>query len=176
MGGPAVAILPFGADHHQWAADLLRQAWGSSLVVSRGRVHDALLLSGFVAVMDGRPVGLVTYRLAENECELVTINSLWPGAGIGSALLQAVREAAQKAGCRRLWLITTNDNLEALRFYQVKGFSLVAVHRNALDETRRLKPGIPRVGQHGIPLRDEVELEMVLGSRSEGVDSRPKGT
>jgi N-acetylglutamate synthase-like GNAT family acetyltransferase len=108
-------------------------------------------------------VGLVTYRLAEGECELVTINSQRPGAGIGSALLEAVKEAAQKGGCRRLWLITTNDNLEALRFYQLRGFALVAVHRNALEASRRLKPQIPKVGQHGIPLRDELELELVLG-------------
>ena len=159
---PAVAIRLFEAGDRPWAADLLNQAWGSNLVVSRGRLHDALLLPGFVALVDGHRAGLVTYRLAKGECELVTINSLRPGAGIGSALLLAVREAAQRAGCRRLWLITTNDNLEALRFYQVKGFELVAVHRNALEASRRLKPQIPQVGQHGIPLRDEVELEMVL--------------
>ena len=163
MGGSTLAIQPFETRYRQWAADLLSQAWGSNLVISRGRIHDALLLPGFVAVMDNHPVGLVTYRLAEGECELVTINSQRPGAGIGSALLEAVKEAAQKGGCRRLWLITTNDNLEALRFYQLRGFALVAVHRNALEASRRLKPQIPKVGQHGIPLLDELELELVLG-------------
>jgi N-acetylglutamate synthase-like GNAT family acetyltransferase len=97
-----------------------------------------------------------------NECELVTINSQQPGAGIGSSLLQAVKERAEGAGCRRLWLITTNDNLEALKFYQQKGFELVAVHRNALEVSRQLKPQIPETGRHGIPLRDEVELEYVI--------------
>jgi GNAT superfamily N-acetyltransferase len=114
--------------------------------------------------VDNHPVGLATYRLAEGECELVTINTLRSGVGIGSALLKAVKEAAQEAGCRRLWVITTNDNLEALRFYQLKSFQLVAVHRDALEASRRLKPRIPQVGQHGIPLRDELELELLLGS------------
>lgn len=164
MGSAAVAIHPFEANYQPWAADLLRQAWGSNLVVSRGRLHNALLLPGFVAVLDDRPMGLVTYCLAKGECELVTINSLRPGEGIGSALLQAVKRVARQAGCRRLWLVTTNDNLEALRFYQVNGFELVAVHRNALEASRRLKPQIPQVGKHGIPLRDELELEFVLGS------------
>jgi DNA-3-methyladenine glycosylase I len=89
----------------------------------------------------------------------VTLNSLREGIGIGTALLDAVREAARKSGCRRTWLITTNDNLHALRFYQKRGWRLTALHRNALDESRRLKPVIPEIGIDGIPLRDEIELE-----------------
>jgi RimJ/RimL family protein N-acetyltransferase len=74
-----------------------------------------------------------------------------------------VSNIALKAGCRRIWLITTNDNTAALRFYQKKGFSLVAVHRNAIERSRQLKPEIPETGNDGIPLRDEIELEIVLG-------------
>jgi hypothetical protein len=78
------------------------------------------------------------------------------------ALLQAVCDAARKACCNRLWLITTNDNVDALRFYQRFGFSLVALHRDAVRESRRLKPSIPETGKDGIPIRDEIELEMQL--------------
>ncbi len=158
----SLEIHPFEASYQQWAEALLKRAWGSNLVVSRGRVHDALLLPGFVAVLDGRPVGLASYHPEQGQVELVTMNSLQSGAGVGSVLLQAVKEATWNAGCRRLWLITTNDNLDALRFYQLKGFVLVAVHRNALELSRRLKPQIPLLGQHGIPLRDEIELELIL--------------
>ena len=49
-----------------------------------------------------------------------------------------------------------------MRFYQKRGFVLVAVHRNALAESRRLKPEIPLIGIDDIPLRDEIELEMEL--------------
>ena len=157
-----IDILSFDANHREWAGELLEREWGSTLVVSRGRLHQALELPGFVALVDGLPLGLLTYRIEEDECELVTINSLRSGEGVGSALLQAVREVAQSAGCHRLWLITTNDNMEALQFYQTKGFLLVALHRNALQLSRKLKPQIPEVGQHGIPLRDELELEMIL--------------
>jgi len=69
---------------------------------------------------------------------------------------------AMNAECRRLWLITTNDNLRALGFYQKRGMTLVAVYRNAMEAARRLKPQIPMIGQNGIPLKDEIELEMVL--------------
>jgi ribosomal protein S18 acetylase RimI-like enzyme len=144
-----------------WAGAKLRELWGE-LVVSKGAVHDPAALPGFVAEEGGEAVGLVTYRIDGAECEVVTIDAFPGGAGAGTALLGAVAEAARRAGCRRMWLITTNDNLRALRFYQRRGFRLVAVHPNALRRSRELKPSIPKVGLDGIPLRDELELELTL--------------
>jgi DNA-3-methyladenine glycosylase I len=160
MGGWQVRAL-WEADR-QWARRLLEQRWHSARIVTRGRVHQADELPAFVADgLVGR-VGLVTYRLEDDQCEIVSLDSLAEGQGIGTALLAAVEQAARSASCRRLWLITTNDNLPALRFYQKRGFGLVAVHRNALDLSRRLKPEIPETGRDGIPLRDEIELEKDL--------------
>ena len=71
---------------------------------------------------------------------------------------------AEASGARRLWLITTNDNVDALRFYQRRGFRLARVHAGAVDRSRAtLKPAIPEIGAHEIPLRDELELEMRIG-------------
>ncbi|UCD57579.1 MAG: GNAT family N-acetyltransferase, partial [Candidatus Hydrogenedentota bacterium] len=106
--------------------------------------------------------GLVTFRIEDDECEIVTIDSTAEGTGVGSALIGAVKDAAVSAQCKRLWLITTNDNTAALRFYQKRGFILVAVYPNALEQARRLKPELPFIGKDGIPLRDEIELEMRL--------------
>jgi GNAT superfamily N-acetyltransferase len=119
-------------------------------------------LAGFVAVVDGEHLGLATYRLECGGCEIVTLNSLREGIGIGTLLVEAVRSVALSNKCRRVWVITTNDNLQGLRFYQRRGFSLVAIHRNAIELSRKLKPEIPLIGLNGIPLRDELELEMVL--------------
>ena len=152
-------VRELNAGDYSWVAGLLAEHWSATKVVSRGRVHDADRLPGFLAEADAERVGLVTYRLDSDECEVVTLNSLREGIGIGSALLDAVRGAAHKFGCRRTWLITTNDTLHALRFYQKRGWRLVALHRNALDESRRLKPVIPEIGIDDIPLRDEIELE-----------------
>jgi GNAT superfamily N-acetyltransferase len=105
---------------------------------------------------------LITYRVEGDAGEIITLNSLVEGRGIGTALVQAVHQTAVQAGCRCLWLITTNDNLAALRFWQKRGFSLVRVHRNAMTDSRRLKPEIPLTGEHGIPIRDEIELEAIL--------------
>ncbi len=107
-------------------------------------------------------MGLATYALGEDGCELVTIDSLVEGRGVGTSLLEAVAEAARRAGCRRVWLVTTNDNLPALRFYQRRGFVLTALHRDAVAKSRDLKPEIPRFGNDGIPIRDELELERAL--------------
>ena len=159
-----LAVVPLGPAHRAWADALLTASWGTTLIVSRGAQHDAAQLPGFVALRGDTPVGLATYRLAGADCELVSLDSTVPGAGVGTALIAVVRDRAAAAGCRRVWLITTNDNIEALRFYQRRGFVLVAVHRETIRESRRLKPQIPLVGAHGIPIRDEIELELPLAS------------
>ena len=140
----------------------IQDQWGSNRVVSKGRMFDPSELEGFAAVADEKVVGLVTFRVQGDECEVVTINSLSEGTGTGSSLLNAVRDTAIKARCRRLWLITTNDNLSALRFYQKWGLRITAIYPNALERSRMLKPEIPLLGKEGIPIRDEIELEMIL--------------
>jgi len=157
-----VRIRPYGEADREWAMRFLAREWGDATVVSRGTVHDPTRLPGFVAEKDGARVGLATYNVEGEACELVTINSLAPGIGVGSALLSTVKAAAHSAGCRRLWLITTNDNTLAFRFYQGRGFRLAALHRNAVADSRVLKPQIPLTGLDGIPIRDELELELLL--------------
>jgi ribosomal protein S18 acetylase RimI-like enzyme len=148
-----------------WAGEVLTRSWGSTRIVSRGRIHDALELPGLVASLEGERVGLLTSSVEGDECEVVTLDSLVERRGVGRALLAAAVAEATAMGCRRLWLITSNDNLHALRFYQRMGWDLVALHRGAVDEARRLKPEIPHVGLDGIALRHELELELPLPQR-----------
>ena len=117
---------------------------------------------GFVAIQDEALHGLITYRLEKEDCEILALTSTAEGQGIGSALLDRVKQAAKAAGCKRCWLITTNDNIHAIRWYQKRGFIIAAVHVNALVESRKLKPEIPLFGNDGIPLRDEIEFEIFL--------------
>lgn len=145
-----------------WVRRLVAERWGAETVVAHGTLYHPHELAGFVAEANGERVGLLTYDLRGGGCEIVTLASLRPGIGVGTALLAAVQDAGRRAGCGRLWLITTNDNLAALRFYQRRGFVLAALHRDAVAAARTLKPEIPLVGDHGIPIRDEIELEMRL--------------
>jgi ribosomal protein S18 acetylase RimI-like enzyme len=155
-------IRPLESGDREWVAALIAEHWGSEKVVTRGLVHDVRTLDGLVALQDEKPAGLLMYRIEGDELEIVTLDSLREGIGVGSALIGASREMAEDAGCRRIWLITTNDNLAAVRFYQKRGFFLVAVYPNALEQSRKLKPEIPLAGIDDIPLRDEIELELLL--------------
>ena len=159
---PDLEVRPTDAGDNRWIDEMLNEHWGSTVMVSRGVLHDVTAQSGLVAVQDGEPVGLLTYNIVGGECEITLMQSMHGGIGAGSALIDTVKSIAATAGCRRLWLITTNDNLHALGFYQKRGFALVAVHPNALAQSRLLKPQISTVGIDGIPLRDEIELEMLL--------------
>lgn len=156
------SVRPLKGEDEEWVLCCLERRWGSTCVVSRGIVHQAHRLPGFVAEQAGERVGLVTYHIKDTACEIVTLDSFVEGRGVGSELLKTVKNHAYQMGCTRLWLITTNDNISALHFYQKRGFFLAAIHLDAVLEARKLKPEIPLRGYDGIPVRDEIELTMFL--------------
>jgi len=160
---PAWAIVPASeVDPASLRAHLVR-TWGSEAVAAHGELMRPADHPGFVALSEGGIVGHAAYRVDGPACYLVSIDSRLPRAGIGSALLAAVEGAARQADCVRLVLDTTNDNLDALGFYQRRGFRITAVRPGAVDEARRaLKPTIPEMGASGIPMRDELTLEKML--------------
>jgi len=148
------------ATDERWAEALLANMLAGRWQARRGELVDALGGPGLVAVDQSARVGLLTYQLDERDCEVVALAAARRHAGVGTLLLDALQSEA--AGGRRIWLVTTNDNLDALRFYQRRGFRLSALHAGAVDAARlALKPGIPAVGAYGIPLRDELELELL---------------
>ena len=157
-----ISIRDKQPDDNDWLKEVITENWGATRIITRGRVHEVDKIPGYVAEQDGEKVGLLTYQIYGRECELITIDALERGIGIGRALIDKLRETAKEQNCRGIWLITTNDNTEAMRFFQKKGFFFVNVHRDAAITARRLKPEIPEIGKHGIPIRDEIELVMPL--------------
>lgn len=149
-----------------WVEQIFRQ-WGADFIVSRGNRWYPKDLDGFYAVdNNNKRVGLVTYYTNDDQCEIVTLDAFEKYHGIGTALLKKVIETMKATGkIKRLWLITMNDNLDAQRFYYRRGWQLAQVHRNAMDISRQMKPSIPEIGAHGIPLRDELEFEYLLADR-----------
>ena len=145
---------------HLWVTGFLTEHWDSPQIVTRGNIHNADRLSGFIAETANKKTGLITYQIQNNECEIISLNSIIENAGIGTALLNAVIEVCST--CRRVWLITTNDNLRAIEFYKRRGFKQKAVYTDAIAESRKLKPSIPEIGINGIPIRDEIEFEYIL--------------
>ena len=141
---------------------ILKEEWNCPPIVSRGKIIDTTDLPGFLYIEDEIVKGVVTYNIENEECEIVTLNSFEENRGIGTALINGVLEIAKKRDCKRLWLITTNDDINAIRFYQMKGFELKAVHINAMEISRKLKPGIPLIGMYNIPIKHELEFEKIL--------------
>lgn len=145
------------------ALEAALRGWNALRVARRGELVDPVDHPAVLAWSDGQLVGVATYVLDGDACELLTLHAATRLQGVGTALLAAVQQVARDAGCGRLWVVTTNDNVDALRFYQRRGLRLVTLRPGAVDRSREdLKPGIPRDGAYGIPLRDEIELELAL--------------
>lgn len=137
-------------------------AWGSSEMVISTGTYDCATLDGFVWSETNVIIGLVTYVIREDEIEIISLDSLQEKRGIGSVLLDEVERVAQQHQLERLSLITTNDNLEALAFYQRRSWRLARIIPGAVDAARFHKPSIPVIGEHGIPLHDEIMLSKVI--------------
>lgn len=149
-------------NNRNMAIEFIKNNWGSDIIVSRGLVHYAKDLEGFMALEDDKLCGLVTYRIDKSECEILTLDSLKEGCGIGTILIQKVIEVARNNNCTRVFLITSNDNIDAIRFYQKRRFDMVAVHRDAITEARKIKPQIPQYGCYDIEIKHEIEFEYKL--------------
>jgi ribosomal protein S18 acetylase RimI-like enzyme len=168
-----VDVVAARADDRPAVEEFLRERH-SLRVARRGELVDSLDHPALVAWSGAELVGVATYVITGAACELLTLHARTRFDGVGSALVAAVQEVARQSGCARLWVVTTNDNVDALRFYQRRGFRLAHLRAGAVDESREtLKPEIPTTGAHGIPLRDELELEMDLAwpHRLDGVST-----
>ena len=153
------AVRPLTAKDLPRLVEFWKEYWGGDEMIVHGEVFRPEQLNGFITEDWS---GVITYTIQNDTCEIISLNSLKENRGVGRALIDKVENAARKQNCQRLFLVTTNDNLHALGFYQRRGFELVCIRRGAVDEARKIKPGIPLIGMSDIPLRDEIELEMSL--------------
>ena len=149
-------------DDRGWIAEFIRSRWGSEMVVVHGAVYHPAGLEGFVAGNEKENVGLVTYKIENDSCEIVTLDAIIENKCIGSNLVTLVLKEAKSTGCKKVWLITTNDNIKAIYFYQKLGFQLVKIYPDAVENSRKIKPGIPQTAENGLPIRDELEFEIII--------------
>ena len=141
----------------------IKEHWSAPHICVRETVYYPHESEGFVVRREGKLVGLLTFQQQGDSILMITQNSTLPGAGIGSALTLKMIEEARQRHVRRIWLTTTNDNLKSLGFYQRMGFRLVAIYRDAVTRAREsIKPEVAEFGMHGLPMRDEIELELIL--------------
>ncbi|HAL00576.1 MAG TPA: GNAT family N-acetyltransferase [Exiguobacterium sp.] len=139
--------------------DFFTVHWGSSQMVTSTGVHDCSLLDGFYVTNDDHEIiGLITYHITSQTCEIISLDSLEENKGIGSQLMQMVEEKATQQQCNLLTLVTTNDNERAIRFYQHRGYTISQVIPNAVELARKIKPEIPLYNEKGVSIKDEIVL------------------
>lgn len=136
--------------------------WGAPTIVTRGKRHIVESLKGFALIQEDEIKALITYAINDDQCEIVSLDSLIENQGIGTRLIDKVTEKAKEQKCKRVWLITTNDNTKAIRFYQRRGLNMAAIHLNAIEISRKIKPQIPLYGFDDIPILHEIEFEKLL--------------
>ncbi len=141
---------------------ILINEWEATDIIIRGKVVDGTKIPGIIAYKNDKIIGLITYIIENNECEIISLNSFIENIGIGTSLIEKVKEIAINKKCNRLKLITTNDNIRGIEFYQRRGFIFSALYKNAIEISRKLKPEIPMYADNGLPIRDEIEFELLL--------------
>lgn len=142
--------------------EFIEQHWYTTTMIIRGKEIDMTKTEGFYFSKGEDIIGLITYIVYENILEVTSLDSLQENQGIGSKLLDAVIYEAKNRRLQKIVLITTNDNINAIRFYQKRGFDRVRLYRNALNISRKMKPEIPLIGENSIPLRHEIEFELSI--------------
>ena len=140
----------------------IKEHWYTTTMIIRGRVIDMTKTEGFYFSDGENIIGLITYIVYDNILEITSLDSLQENQGIGSKLIETVIHEAKERKVQKIVLITTNDNINAIRFYQKRGFDMAHLFRNALDISRELKPEIPLIGENSIPLRHEIEFELSI--------------
>jgi N-acetylglutamate synthase-like GNAT family acetyltransferase len=150
-------------EDNDWIKEIFNRYWSGGFILSRGKIIKIdEFTGGYIAEKLNEKVGLITYKLSDSELEITGLVSIDENKGIGTALVNSVLSLAKQQGIKRVSLVTTNDNLKALGFWQKRGFKLIRIYPNSIEATRRLKPSLPLVGENNISLRDELELEMTL--------------
>jgi ribosomal protein S18 acetylase RimI-like enzyme len=157
-----IKIVDVTQEYLPQVREFWKESWGDDFLVVHGDVYRPDFLEGLLALDGNEIIGLITYSFTDGECEIISVDSTREDQGIGTALIERVIKKARDKKCMRIFLITTNDNLRALGFYQKRGFEMVKINRGAVTESRKMKPNIPLTGANHIPIRDEIELEMKL--------------
>lgn len=159
-------ITKIKPEHKDLIATFISDNWGSNIVVTKGIIHKVNELCGFISIKDGQIIGLITFDIIDKECEIVTLDSRISNRGLGTQLINRVIKIAKQNKCIRIWSVTTNDNVRAIGFYQKRNFEWVGFYKNAIENSRKMKPEIPEFGNDGIPIKHEIEFEYVLDPSS----------
>ncbi len=152
-----------GPEDASWITEESK-ALGGPVVACNGSLVDLRAHPARIAVRDGARAGFAVHAKG-SQVELLAIRALIPGQGVGTALVEDLVAIAKDEGARSIAVETTNDNLDALRFYQRRGFHLTDCRIGGFADVRRLKGldrDVPYLGVGGVEIRDIFRLERRL--------------
>ncbi|MGL6063528.1 MAG: GNAT family N-acetyltransferase [Fusobacteriaceae bacterium] len=155
-------IIEISSINRKHVNEFIYSKWLSTDMVLRGKVFDMTTMNGFVMYDNDTIIGLVTYIIENNECEIMSLESIKENQGYGTVLVNKVVDIAIDKKCSKVKLIITNENVNAFAFYQKRGFDIVCVYYDAVKASRKLKNSIPIFGDNNIPIKHELEFEMKL--------------
>lgn len=158
----SIKLRAFLPSDHSWLKDLMNKDWGGLPLVIRGKKYDPTLLDGIIAENDKKIAGFLFFNISGRDCEIIVFEVFEKFKGTGSIILDHLKQIAKNSQCQRIYLMTTNDNLDALRFYQKRGFHICGIHLDSVKISRKIKPSIGIIGDYGITVRDEIDLEYLL--------------
>lgn len=157
--------IPIRTQNRQKVNTFITEHWFSTKMIIRGEIVDMTKVNGIVAMDADKIIGLLTYVINNGTCEITSLDSLQEGTGIGTTLVNKAISMAKEKSCSRIIVVTTNDNINAIRFYQKRGFDMARLYHDALDASRKLKPEIPLIGENNIPLKHEIEFEIIFTTK-----------
>lgn len=149
-------------DNRNTVNEFILKNWFSTTMAVRGRIVDMTKLDGIIAIENNKIIGLITYEIVDGELEIMSLDSIYEKHGIGTKLINNVFQIAKDNNCIKIKLITTNDNINAIKFYQKRGFNISVIYKDAVAKARELKKEIPLIGDNDIPIRDEIEFILNL--------------
>jgi GNAT superfamily N-acetyltransferase len=162
MKNNALKIRPATPADNKWLDELMNRDWGGLPLVIRGKKYYPSTLDGIIAENESGIAGFLYYEVRDKDCEIIVFEVFDKFKGTGTIVLNKLKEVAKDKNHQRIYLMTTNDNLDALRFYQKRGFHICGVHIDSVKNSRKIKPTIGMIGDHDIPVRDEIDLEFVF--------------
>ena len=146
----------------EMVSDLMEKHWGGEPLVIRAKNYYPSKLNGILAINGDEIIAFLFFDMQDTSCEIVVFEVFDKFKGIGTTILEKLKTVANEKGCSIIYLMTTNDHLDALRFYQKRGFHICAIHLDSIKKARKMKPKIPMTGDYDIPIRDEIDLELLL--------------
>ncbi|MFO1259104.1 MAG: GNAT family N-acetyltransferase [Gammaproteobacteria bacterium] len=157
-----IKIRSLTQDDALWLKNVIDNDWGGNPLVVRTVSYYPHKMAGLVAFQGAKRIGVLSYEIRKEICEIIVFEVFDKFQGIGTQMLDSLKEIVKKEGCKQIYLMTTNDNLDALRFYQKRGFIISGIHIDSVKKSREIKPTIGLTGDYGIPVRDEIDLTLDL--------------